>query len=303
MRVLSKKYYKLGVGGAAFNVFNVLLLLSFTFICIYPFYYIAISSFSSARAISRGVFLWPREFNLEGYKTVLSTPGIGQSAFISLSRTIIGTTLVVTCSTFVGYIFSYPEILFRKFLYRAFITTMYISAGFVPYYVLMANLGLRNNFLIYILPGALSAYFIILTKTYIESLPDSLREAAEIDGAGVIKIFFVVVAPLCTPIIACLVVFSAVGQWNSWADTLYYISNSDLYPLQYRLYVMLQNNMAEAMKNANATAETARAAQQQMTPTALRLTMTFITTVPILIVYPFMQRYFVKGMLLGAIKG
>lgn len=300
---MSKKFYKLSIGGAVFNVFNVILLLSFTFVCIYPFYYIAISSFSSAKAISHGVFLWPVEFNLKGYATVLSTPGIGRSAFISLARTVIGTTMAVTCSTFVGYIFAYPEILFRKIIYRIFITTMYVSAGFVPYYVLMANLGLRNNFLIYVLPGAMSAYFIILTKTYIESLPDSLREAAEIDGAGILKIFFVVTAPLCKPIIACLVVFSAVGQWNSWADTLYYIQNADLYPLQYRLYVMLQNNMAEAMKTANATAETARAAQQQMTPTALRLTMTFITTVPILIVYPFMQRYFIKGMLLGAIKG
>ena len=300
---MSKKHIRLSFGGLTFNAVNVIVLLAFTFMCIYPFYYIFISSLSSPRMISLGVFLWPREFTLDGYKRIFVTPGIGQSAFISLARTVLGTSLVVTCSTFVGYLFAYPEILFRKFMYRAFITTMYVAAGFVPYYILMATLGLRNSFLIYILPGAISAFFIILSKTYIESMPDSLREAAEIDGAGILKIFAVVTAPLCKPIIACLVVFSAVGQWNSWSDTLFFITDANLYPLQYKLYIMLQNNMADAMRAGNSTAETARAQQQQMTPTALRLTMTFITTVPILVVYPFMQRYFVKGMLLGAIKG
>ena len=303
MRVLFKS--RPGFGGLAFNVLNALILFAFTFICIYPFYYIVISSLSSPGAISRGVYLWPREFTTISYQRILITPGISRSAFISLARTVLGTFIAVACSTFVGYIFSYREIPFRKYVYRFFITTMYLAAGFVPVYILMSSLGLRDNFLIYILPGAVSAYFLILTKTYIETLPDSLREAAEIDGAGIVKIFLIVVVPLSKPIIACLVVFSAVGQWNAWSDTLYYVQNPRLYPLQYLLYKMLQNNMAEAMRAGNAadSASIARNIKQELTPAALRLTMTCITTLPILLVYPFMQRYFVKGMLLGAIKG
>ena len=295
---------RLSFGERLFNVFNVLVLCLFTFACIYPFYYIFIGSLSSPSAISRGVFLWPRELNIDSYRRIFITPGILRSAFISLSRTVLGTALVVTCSTFVGYIFSYQEVLFRKFLYRFFITTMYVGAGFVPYYILIVNLRLRDNFLVYILPGAVSTYFIILTKTFIESLPVSLREAAEIDGAGIIKIFFMVTVPLSKPIIACLVIFSAVGQWNSWADTMYYIQTPSLYTLQFKLYGMLRSNMAEAMAaDPLRIASMAMNTRDKVTPVSLRLTMTFITTLPILLVYPFMQKYFVKGMLLGAIKG
>jgi len=168
--------------------------------------------------------------------------------------------------------------------------------------MLVHNLGLMNTFWVYVIPGALSPFFIIITKAYLDSLPPSLREAAEIDGAGIVRIFFSVIAPLCKPIIACLIVFAAVAQWNAWADTLYFVRDPDLFPLQFRLYRMLQNNMAEAMRTAR-TASAGMAVQQRMTPAALRLTMTFITTMPILLVYPFMQRYFVKGLMLGAIKG
>ena len=284
-----------------FNVLNLILLTAFALICLYPFYYIFISSISSAGAISRGVFLLPQEVNFYSYVRIFQTPGIGRAAFISLARTVLGTLLPVSCSVFLAYIFTYKEIPFRKVLYRYFIITMYLSAGFVPFFMLISRLGLRDSFLVYIVPGVIAPFFVIIAKTYIESLPESVREAAEIDGAGIMKIFFLITVPLCKPVIACLVVFAAVGQWNSWVDTLWFIQDSDLFTLQYRLYVMLQNNMADAMRAG--TAEAARDMMSEVTPASLRLTMTFITTLPILIVYPFMQRYFTKGLMLGAVKG
>jgi len=277
-------------------------LTTFAFICVYPFYYIFIGSISSPSAISKGVFLLPSGVNIKNYMAIFKTPGIGHAALISLARTIIGTALAVIFPTFVAYIFTYKEIPCRKILYRFFIITMYLNAGFVPFYVLISDLKMLNTFWIYVIPGAVSAYFIILTRAFMESLPDSLREAAEIDGAGILRIFLAIVLPLCKPILACLAVFAAVGQWNAWADTLYYVHNANLFPLQYLLYKMLQNNMADAMRATN-SASAAAFASQQMTPAALRLTMTFVTTVPILLIYPFMQRYFIKGMLLGAVKG
>lgn len=293
---------KSGLGDKAFIGITFILLTAFAFICVYPFYYIFIGSISSPGAISRGVFLLPVDITFNSYKTIFNTPGIGRSLLISVARTLIGSTFTVFFSSFVAYIFSYKEIPLRKVLYRFFIITMYLSAGFVPYYMLIANMKLRDTFWVYVIPGAISAYFIILAKAYIDSLPDSLREAAEIDGAGIVRIYFVIVVPLCMPIIACLIVFSAVGQWNAWADTMYFVQKSDLYPLQYRLYKMLQNNMADAMR-ASGSASTAMAAVRQITPTSLRLTMTFVTTLPILVIYPFMQRFFTKGLLLGAVKG
>ncbi len=285
-----------------FKLINITLLTAFAFICLYPFYYIFICSLSSASAISKGVYILPREFTLETYFAVFRTRGLMLSVFISVSRTILGTGLTVLCSTFVAYLFTYKEVFFRKFLYRFLIITMYFGAGLIPYYILIVNLRLINNFLIYIIPGAVSAYFVILVKTYIESIPSTLQESAEIDGAGIMQIFIKVIFPLCTPILACIVVFAAVGQWNVWSDTLYFINDSKLYTLQYKLYNMLQSNMAEAAR-ANNSAAVGENLARQITPASLRLTMTFITIFPILCVYPIMQKYFIKGMMLGAVKG
>ena len=285
-----------------FIVLFLVILSAFALACLYPFYYIFIGSLSSPGAISRGVFLWPEGFNLRTYESIMTGPGMAQSVLISVARTVLGAALVVICSVFVGYIFSYRDIPIRSALYRYFIITMYVNAGFVPWYMLITNMGLRNTFWVYIVPGAFSAFFVILAKTYIESIPESLREAAEIDGAGILRIFFTIIVPLAMPIIACLVVFSAVGQWNAWADTLYFVTDSKLYPMQYRLYNMLQRNMAGAMSQT-AGAGAGMSIAEQITPAALRLTMTFVTTMPILAVYPFMQRYFVKGIMIGAVKG
>lgn len=292
---------RLGFGDRTYSIVNAVLLIMFAFICLYPFYYLFINSLSSSRAIARGIYYLPMEFTLKTYISIIKSPGIGMGIFISVARTIIGTILSVGSSGFVAFLFTQKNMPIKKYLYRLVIITMYINAGFIPYYLTIRAVGLKNSFLVYVIPGAVSAYFIILVKTYIESIPHVMQESAEIDGAGILTIFSRIIFPLCLPIMACLAVFSSVGQWNSWVDTLYFVTDNKLYTLQYILYQMLMTNMSSMYNSTNAAAGAAMA--EKITPVSLRMAMSFLTMLPIICVYPFMQKYFVKGIMLGAVKG
>lgn len=273
----------------------------FTFLCIYPIWYIFINSFSSAAAVNRGVYIIPQEFTTIAYTEMMKIPGLKSSIFIAFARTICGTALTIICTSFAAYILSYRDLPARKFLYRFFIVTMYVNAGFIPYYLTISKLGLKNNFLVYILPTAVQAYFLILIKTYFESIPQELTESAEIDGAGLLKIYAQVILPLSKPIIACIIVFAAVNQWNTWSDDMYFMTGrkaANLHCLQYLLYQKLQANVV-----TSTSAGAAAGAAIQVSSTTLRMGMSFITIIPILCVYPFMQRFFTKGIMLGAVKG
>jgi multiple sugar transport system permease protein/putative aldouronate transport system permease protein len=286
----------------ALSGLNMLVMALYAFTCIYPLWYIAINSVSSARAIGNGVFFIPQGFNLEAYRQMTDISGLDSALFISVARTVSGALLSTFCASFMAYIITRRHMLARKFIYRSLIFTMYFSGGFIPTYVLLSTLGFRNNFLVYIVPGAISAFNIIMVKTYLESMPASLWESAEIDGAGVMRIYYKLIIPLTTPILACLIVWSAVGQWNSWTDDLFYMLGSkarNLHCLQFMLYRVLQSNAAVAMKNNPLAVHSA----VEVPPESLRMAMSFITVLPILFVYPFMQRYFTKGIMLGAIKG
>jgi putative aldouronate transport system permease protein len=191
---------------------------------------------------------------------------------------------------------------FRKFIYRFVILTMYVGGGLIPTYLVMRYLGLRNNFLVYILPGAVSAYYVILIKTFIEQLPESLEESAKIEGAGTFTCWFKIIMPLSKPILATIVVFAMVGQWNSWFDAMIYMTRDDLKPLQLILYEYLQEaqRLSDRIKEG---LESGTAVKMSLTPDTVRMTVTAVITIPILLVYPFMQRYFVKGIMIGAVKG
>jgi multiple sugar transport system permease protein/putative aldouronate transport system permease protein len=250
--------------------------------------------------VLKGTFFIPREFTWDAYNNLKAIPGLGSSIFVSIARTVVGSLFTTLCSSFVAYILTKRHLPARKVIYRFFIVTMYINAGFIPYYLLISRIGLKNNFLVYIFPNAVSTYYIILIKTYIESLPAAVWESAEIDGAGVLTIYFRIILPLAKPILACIIVFAAVWQWNSWSDDLFFMMGSKaryLHCLQFLLYQNLQSNMAAALRSPEV------AAGLRITPTTLRMAMTFITVLPILTVYPFMQRYFTKGIMLGAVKG
>lgn len=284
-----------------FNAINYVILSVLVIVTIYPFYYIFIYSISDSIEAQKGVFLWPAGFSLESYRTTIALPGIMDAALVSLSRTVLGTVLTVCCCSFFAYLITKDELPYRKWIYRFVLVTMYFNAGFIPWYLTMKAYGLQNNFLLYILPSALVGFNVILIKTFIEQLPASLEESAKIDGAGYFKIFTSVIFPLSMPIIATIAVFAAVGQWNTWFDNYFLVENPKLQTLQLVLYNLL--NQSSNLSNMTTDQLSRGDLVRTLTPQSIRMTITMLVTLPIVLVYPLLQRYFVKGIMLGAVKG
>lgn len=294
-------------GDILFNIINYTLFFLFTLICIYPFYYLIINTISSNQLSANGeINFFPREIQFQNYVSIFQLKGLSQALVVSVLRTVIGTVFTVFASAFLGFMFTQQKMWKRKFWYRFMIITMYFNAGLIPVFILMYNLHLTNNFFVYILPGIVQPFNVILAKTFIESTPKSLQEAAEIDGAGLLRIFFTIILPISVPILATIAIFCAVGQWNSFQDTLIYITDSRLYSLQYLLYTYLNsaNSLATLIKNnPNMSGSAVAALATQQTPTSVHMTISVIVVIPILVVYPWLQRYFVKGIMIGAVKG
>jgi len=284
-----------------FDSLNYVCLALLVIVTIYPFYYIFIYSISDSIEAQKGVYLWPAGFSLEAYQTTVNLPGIKESALVTLGRTVFGTILTVFCCSFFAYLITKDEMPLRKYIYRFVLITMYFNAGFIPWYLTMKAYGLQNNFLLYIVPSALSAFNVILIKTFIEQLPSSLEESAKIDGAGYFKIYTSVIFPLSMPIIATIAVFAAVGQWNTWFDNFFLVENPKLQTLQLVLY----NFLNQSSNLSNMTTEQLNRGDlvRTLTPQSIRMTITMLVTLPIVLVYPLLQRYFVKGIMLGAVKG
>jgi len=275
-------------------------------VCIYPFYYIFINTISANDLSARGVILfWPKGIHLQNYVSALRTDGLFQATKISILRTLIGTAGTVGASAFLGFMFTQENMWHRKLWYRLVVATMYFNAGIIPWYLTMRNLGLTNNFWGYILPAIVSPFYIILTKTFVESIPKELQEAAQIDGAGIMKIFLRIMLPVIKPIMATIAIFSAVNQWNAFQDTLLLVTETKLYPLQFILYQYLNqaSSLSSLARNTSSTASLAAAVATTQTPTSVRMTVTIIVVVPIMLVYPIFQKYFVKGIMVGAVKG
>ncbi|MDR1644167.1 MAG: carbohydrate ABC transporter permease [Clostridiales bacterium] len=292
------------IGDRVMDVFAVVFFSLFSFACVYPFYYIFINTISDNKLSERGAVTWfPKGIHFQNYIDAFRIPGIANAAFISVSRTVVGTVLVVLSSAFLGYMFTSDTMWKKKFWYRFVVITMYFNAGIIPWYLTMMNLKLTNNFLGYILPAIVSPFYIILTKTYVESISKELREAAQVDGAGTLRVFFQIILPVSKPILSTIAIFSAVGQWNSFQDTLLLMTRESLFTLQFILYRYLQSSSSlSAIVNASSSSAAAMVAQAQ-TQTSIRMTVTIIVALPILLVYPFFQRYFVKGIMIGAVKG
>lgn len=276
-------------------------------LCIYPFYFIFINTISANDLSARGIILfWPQGVHFKNYTSAFQIDGLFQSFKISFLRTTIGTFCTVFASAYLGFMFTQENMWHRKLWYRIIVATMYFNAGIIPWFLVMKTMHLTNNFWGYILPAIVSPFNLILTKTFVESVPRELQEAAEIDGAGVMTIFFKVIIPVIKPIMATVAIFSAVNQWNAFQDTLLLVTDTKLYPLQFVLYQYL--NQASSLSSlANTTAGSnslaAAAAATMQTATSVRMTVTIIVVLPIMLVYPFFQRYFVKGIMIGAVKG
>jgi putative aldouronate transport system permease protein len=279
--------------------------IAFTIMCVFPLYYIFINTISNNELVAQGKILFlPKGLHLANYIKVMQLNTLPQALLVSVSRTVIGTFLSVLCSAFVAYILTKRVLWRRKLIYRFFIVTMYFNAGLIPWYLTMRSLNLYNNFFVYII-GVISVFNVILVKTYIESIPESIEESAAIDGAGYLIIFTRLILPLSTPILATIAVFNAVGHWNSFMDTLLLIRDSRLFTLQFLLWQYLNesNNLANTLRQAVVTGGGTLNSATIMTPTSVRMTITMVVTLPVLFVYPFFQKYFLKGIMIGAIKG
>jgi len=287
-----------------FQILNYLIFTLFTLVCIFPFYYIFINTISDNHLVTTGKILFlPKGTHFTNYFEVFNMRGLGNAMLISIARTVLGTTLTLIGSCFLGYTLSKNEMWKRKLWYRFVVVTMYFNAGLIPWYVTMKNLGLTNNFLAYVLPGIVSPFFLILFKTYVESIPASLEESAQLDGAGYLIRFFVIVLPLAVPIIATIAVFASVGQWNSFLDTVFLMKKSNLFTLQYVLYQYLNEVNAIAATLRNSPTSQNIDPSKLLSPVSIRMTISMVVVLPILFVYPFFQRYFVKGIMIGAVKG
>ena len=286
-----------------FNVLNSTFFAAFRILCAYPLWHVFIYTISDPAVLkNQTVTFLPRGFSLTNVKKVLALQGVFQAFGMSVARTVVGTAATVFCCTVLGYLFTKEKMPFRKVLYRFLIVTMYVSGGMIPTYLVFRSYGLLNRFAAYVLPGMVSAYYVILVKTYIESLPPALEESAVLDGARYDQIILRLIVPLSVPIIATIAIYSAVGQWNSWFDNhIYTFRNKKLLTLQYMLYNYLQE--AEALAKLMAESSEVIRAEDYITPTGVKMTVTLITVLPILLVYPFLQRFFIKGIMIGAVKG
>lgn len=283
-----------------FDTFNTIFMVILTIVCIYPLWYIFIYSISDPLEAAKGLTLLPKSVTLTNFTTILKDSKIFRALGVSIARTVLGTALTVICTSFMAFLFVQPKLPHRKFFNRLVVITMYFSSGLIPWYLTMYYYGLKNSFLLYILPSAVNAYFMILIKAYLESLPPSLQEAAEMDGAGIFTMFYKIVLPLCKPILATITLFSAVNQWNTWSDNFYLVKDPNLKTLQLTLYEYFQSN-APTIENMREAA--AEMAQRTVTTTSIRMSIAVITIIPIFIVYPFVQKYFQKGIMIGAVKG
>jgi multiple sugar transport system permease protein/putative aldouronate transport system permease protein len=298
-------HIKKSAGDYVFEVINYLFFGLFTICCVFPFYYLFINTISDNDMVRKGqITLIPHGLNIQNYIMMLNVSDLGNAFIVSIARTILGTALMVLASALIGYLVTKQEMWHRKFWYRFLVITMYFNAGTIPWYLNMSMLGLTDHFAAYIIPGIVAPYNIILVKTYIESIPAELEESALIDGAGFMTVFRKIIWPLCKPILATIAIFGAVGHWNSFTDSLILMQNSpNLYTLQHRLYIYLNtsSNLSSIMSAGGSGA--AAAAASLLNTKVLKYTISMVTVIPILLVYPFMQRYFEKGIMLGAVKG
>ncbi|MCM3171875.1 MULTISPECIES: carbohydrate ABC transporter permease [unclassified Paenibacillus] len=292
-------------GDRAFDTINITFMVCLMIVTIYPFINMIAVSFNDANdAIRGGIYLWPRVWTLDNYKYIFGESDIYHATLISALRTVIGTVVSVFCTAMLAYTVSRQEFVLRKFVTMFFVFTMYFSGGLIPGYLLIRDLGLIGSFWVYIIPGVIGVFNMIVIRSFIEGLPEGILESARIDGAGEFTTFIRVVLPLTIPAMATVSLFVAVGQWNSWFDVfLYNSSNKELSTLQYELMKILQTSTTAATATASDAYQSAESSGTAVTPTSIRATMTIIASVPILMVYPFLQKYFVQGMTIGGVKG
>lgn len=270
------------------------------FACAYPFWYGLVLSFNdSVDTAKGGMYFFPRVWTLENYMKFFRDDTWLRGFLVSVARTLSGGVITTLFTMLVSYGLSHQKLVFRKLYMGIVIFSMYFSGGLIPYYVLLKNLHLLNTFWVYIIPSALNTFFIFIAIAFFNDIPDALKESAKLDGASEIRIFGSVILPISLPLLVTILLFSAVGQWNAWFDSAFYVTNKSLRTLGYLLMEAI--NQANVPSNAVAAAQAAASAK--VDPLAVRVTAMMISVIPILAIYPFLQRYFVTGLTIGSVKG
>ncbi len=290
-----------------FTTLNTTFLVGLALLMIYPLLNtLAISLNDGMDAVRGGIGIWPRVFSLKNYEVVLNMDSIYQAFFISVLKTIVVVATNVLFTSMLAYALSRRELIFRRPITLIFVLTLYFDAGLIPNYLLIKDLGMLNSFQAYWVPTIISAFNLIILRTYMKSIPDEITESARMDGAGDFRTWWQIIMPLCKPVLAVVGLFVAVGSWNAWLDTLLYNSGDPaLTTLQYELQKLLASSMNAGANSGNSAANAASvgAGGQLTTPIALRSAITMVAAVPILFVYPFLQKHFVSGLMIGSVKG
>lgn len=299
---MKKSKVKTSTGSKIFTILNSLFMIAFVIITLYPVLNtVAVSFNDGIDAVRGGIYLWPRKFAIKNYQTVLAMENLITGAKITVARTVIGTVLALIINALLAYVVSRKRFLFKTQLSLFWVITMYVNGGLIPTFLLYRNLHLTGTFWVYVIPGMVSAWNMLVLRTYMQGLPDSLEESAQLDGAGYMTIFVKIISPLCKPVYATVVLFVAVGQWNSWFDAMIYNRMKTEYTtLQYELMKLLSSVMQQSGSASSASERGAAAAA--ITPLTIRAAATVVTMLPIICLYPFLQRYFVTGLTIGGVK-
>ncbi|WP_308639565.1 carbohydrate ABC transporter permease [Paenibacillus silvisoli] len=286
------------LGGSIFDISNLIFMVGLIVVMFYPFIYVFSYSFSEPGKLTGGMLVLPHGFNLDAYQAIFQQRALLHGIFVSVARTIIGPIVMIMITSMAAYVLTRDELGGVKLIRKFFVFTMYFSSGLIPMYLVIKSAGLIGTFWVYIIPASVSVFNMILIKTYIESVPKSLEEAALIDGANDFELYWKVIFPICMPVTAAVVLFTAVEQWNSFIDTqIYNVMNPEYHTLQYLLYQTVSG--AASLEQA----KMGKAASLSVTPESIKMAITIITVLPIVLVYPLLQKHFTKGLLIGSIKG
>jgi putative aldouronate transport system permease protein len=286
-------------GELIFDWGNVLVMLFICFITIYPIWYVLVNSFNDGTDAMRGGIYWyPRMFSLESYSAVFQSGGLMLAMGITIAKTVLGTVLHVLFTAMVAYAFSRKELIGRKLYMYMGTITMFFGGGLIPYFLLIRDLHLLDTFLVYIIPAMFSFFNLIIFLSFFREIPEGMEEAAKIDGANDLKIFYRIVIPVSMPVLATIAVFQGVYQWNDYFTAVIFTNNVDLQPIQtflYRIVALSGSNQIASVVPDNIV--------RKVTSQSVKLATMIVTTAPIVVVYPFLQKYFVKGFMIGSIKG
>lgn len=292
-------------GELIFDICNVTLMVIFAFICLYPFYYVLIVSLNDGKdAMKGGIFLFTREFSLENYTTVFTDKRLTSSFVISVFRTVVGTAMAVVVNCLYAYAISKRDLPFRKLFNWLIVIPMYFGGGVIPYFLICQGLGLTNTIWVYIIPWLITPFHVMLLRVSMEEFPEALEESAQLDGAGYMRIFAQIVIPLSLPTIATVTLLAGITHWNDWLDGSIMVSDSRLWPMQTLLLNILQGaDMTSFFKDKNLATAGGLVKKVNITPESIKMAMLVITVVPIFMIYPFAQRFFIKGIMVGSVKG